>query len=99
MAKDAKDAKDTRVKFKNYMEVLVEETLEGWIKKGEKFCYCKRCHLDIMAFALNHLPAKYIVTQQGKLFTEMAALQLQSGMEVKGRVLDAIRLVQKNPRH
>lgn len=86
-------------KFTNYMEVLVEEALEGWMRKGEPFCGCPRCRMDVMAYALNRLPAKYVVSRDGEIYTQMDGLKLQAQTDVISRVLEGIRLISVKPRH
>ncbi len=85
--------------LKNYMETVVEEMLEICLKKGETFCGCDRCRLDVSAYALNHLPSKYVVTPKGEKYAQMESLGLQSKTEVMARVLESIEVITKNPRH
>ena len=47
--------KKEQIFLKNYVEELVSNTLDKLSKEGD-FCTCPRCRLDIMAYALNHIP-------------------------------------------
>lgn len=81
------------------MEVMVVEALDQWIKRGETCCQCVRCQMDMMALALNHLPPKYVVSQEGELYTQLAGLRIQSKTDVMHQVLEAIKKIRENPRH
>lgn len=87
------------ISLHNYMETVVREILEICLKKGEPFCGCDRCRLDVIARALNQLPSKYIVTPEGEKYAQMESLGLQAKAEVMTRVLESIGIVTKNPRH
>lgn len=81
------------------METVVEELLALCLRRGEPFCGCERCRLDVVARSLNHLPSKYVVTPEGEKYAQMESLGLQSKTEVMNQVLESIRTVTKNPRH
>lgn len=85
--------------MKNYMEIIVEETLDEWVRKGESFCNCPRCRMDVIAFSLNRLPARYVVTKDGETYTQFNSLYLQTQAEVMEKVLEAIRAISAKPRH
>ncbi len=92
--------KDTRIRFENFMEVLVREVLEDLLKvETLKVCRCDRCLLDIQAIALNALPSKYTVTERGELFAKLAIFRNQMRVDVLHEVLKAMELVGTNPSH
>ncbi len=49
------------VQLSNVMEVVVAEKLSAHIGAFNMTCTCDRCLSDVLALALNELPAKYIV--------------------------------------
>lgn len=89
--------------IKNYIELAVEEMLDDLLSKyAEKnpgTCSCTRCRLDIMAIALNNLPTRYVVTDKGSIFTKVSMEQIGGRAQVAAAILNAIKIVQKNPRH
>ncbi|MBS4025514.1 MAG: late competence development ComFB family protein [Clostridia bacterium] len=87
------------MELKNYMEVLVWQTLDELLKKRADICNCHKCRLDIAAKALNSLPPKYIVSYHGEVYTKVAVLQNQSNADVISAVTQAIMHVSKNPHH
>ncbi len=44
----------------NVMETVVAETLDHQLDDLNMACTCEQCLADVMAIALNQLPAKYI---------------------------------------
>lgn len=45
------------MEYRNYMEELTAENAEEVLAKYKDICKCQRCKLDIIALALNNLPA------------------------------------------
>ena len=84
--------------IKNYMEDLVSNTIKKIVKPTD-CCLCERCHMDVMAMALNNLPSKYIVTDKGELFTKISILEQQFEVDVVSAVMKAAMTVAENPRH
>lgn len=87
------------MRLKNYMEDAVRNTLEELLEKRSNVCKCSRCRLDIIAFALNHLPPKYVVTDKGHTYTRVAEMAQQFGTDLVVALSKAIKHVNKNPRH
>lgn len=89
--------------IKNYIELAVEEmlddVLENYAKKNPDTCTCPRCRLDVMAIALNQLPTRYVVTNEGGIYTKVAMEQVGGRAQVIAAILSGIQMVQKNPRH
>lgn len=84
--------------FKNAMENLVLQRLDDMIDKLE-CCKCEQCRMDIAAYALNHLPPKYVATKQGELFMKVDALTLQHSADVTAAIVAAAALIRDHPRH
>ncbi len=87
------------MKLKNYMEDAVRNTLDEMMEKRTNVCKCSRCKLDIMAFALNHLPAKYVVTDKGHTYTRVAEMAQQFNADLVVAISKGLKHVEKNPRH
>ncbi len=90
---------DEKFEIKNYMEKMVKKNLESQLEKRNNICKCDRCKLDMMAYALNHLPPKYVVTDKGSIFTRLQELEVQMNADITREVFKAIELVSKNKRH
>lgn len=87
------------MEYRNYMEELVTEILEEILKDKKEFCGCERCKLDTIALTLNHLPAKYCVTDAGRAYTKLKAAELQFRADVIREIVEASKIVKANPRH
>lgn len=88
-----------KFKIKNYMEDLVENQLEDIMKENNCSCFCDRCKADIMAIALNNLPTKYVATEHDAKYTKLALYESQCSIDVITQITNAIKIVEKNPRH
>lgn len=84
--------------YKNIMEILVENK---WADMSVSLdcCTCDRCKNDILAFALNHLPAKYVVTQEGEVYSKTYVLEIQHNADILTALTQGAELVKKYPRH
>ncbi|HWJ03405.1 MAG TPA: late competence development ComFB family protein [Verrucomicrobiae bacterium] len=84
----------------NYTEKIVYERLRDYIQQhpGE-FCTCTHCIEDILAFALNRLPPKYVSSDRGEVLTDYKFAEALDRTRVVTEVIKAIRTVAKNPSH
>lgn len=85
-------------KVHNLMEEIVEEAMPI-VLKDINVCQCERCLKDIMAKALNELPVKYYVSEQGKVYKKMETLRLQMEIDVIAALAKAAVLILRSPRH
>jgi competence protein ComFB len=86
------------IKMKNYMEDCVADMMPG-ILKDMDICRCERCTMDIMAYVLNKLPPKYVVTRKGHLYTKLSVIQSQFDVDIIAAITQGAVLVSQNPRH
>ena len=71
------------MELKSYMEDVVIGQLEKILKsKKHNVCECDRCRADIVAYTLNNLPSKYVVTRWGHLYTKLDQLAVQFKADV-----------------
>lgn len=82
----------------NVMEKFVDEKLEQMLN-GENCCKCTRCLEDMKAIALNKLPAKYVSSHNGELFTKLSTSLRQSSVDINVAVANAIECVANHPSH
>ncbi len=85
-------------KLKNHMEDFVTSKTDE-ILRFINICGCEKCRLDIIALALNDLPSKYVVTEQGELYARARELEQQFDIDVDTAIIKAAVFVGKNPRH
>lgn len=86
------------MELKNYMEIVVEDAVVKELSGiNEEWAKSHKCKLDIMAFVLNRLPAKYIVTDKGRIMTKITETEVQFQADILREVVKAIRVIKKNP--
>ena len=87
------------MELKNQMEELVLEQLDSVLAQYPDCCKCEHCRQDIAVIALNHLPPKYVATQQGCVFAKIDAMTLETKIEIVEQIAKAVEIVSKNPHH
>lgn len=85
--------------LKNYTEYLVEDALKDLISEYDDICKCQKCQYDMMALALNNLPAQYVVSQDNEIYRRVISSIPQNKADVLRACVDAINIVSKNPRN
>ena len=86
--------------LKNFSETEVSILLEEILQKYDNICKCEKCKLDIKALALNSLSTKYIVSEQGEIYTKaLNEIDKQEQINVIMAITKAIEKVSANPKH
>ncbi len=90
--------KNLKVRLNNLTEEAVLEMLEDMLKREEFEDVCKDedCLLDMATYALNRLPAKYVTTSKGEIFSKTEELEQQHSVDVLSVVTRAIKVVSEN---
>lgn len=86
------------VEINNYMENIVLDMVDTVINRLE-VCGCAKCRLDIIALSLNSLEPKYVVTQNGMLYTKLNLLRQQFEVDALSAIVKAALKVKECPRH
>ena len=82
----------------NIMEDIVKDKLQEMLKP-ENCCKCERCVEDMTALALNKLPARYVSSHNGELFSKLNSLVRQNSVDLNIAVAEASACVSKKPSH
>ena len=85
-------------RLRNYMEDLVWKNIDH-ILRDINMCTCEKCKLDIAAIALNDLPPKYIVTEDGELYTKLNMLEHQFEVDIYTAIIKGAVITKNNPKH
>lgn len=91
---------DSNVRLVNYMEEAVQSILEEMLAE-EAYARVnadEKTRLDVMAYALNRLPPKYVATPRGHLYTRVQELRQQFRTDIVVELTKAIEHVLANPR-
>ncbi len=62
------------------------------------FCGCETCQADVLVFALNRLPARYVASQEGRVITELNLDKQQNRAGIDVAVMEGFRKVMASPR-
>lgn len=87
------------MELKNLMEEQVLNMIDRILEDRDDICKCDKCRLDIAAIALNKLKPKYIVSDKGKLYAKVEALNYQNEANIIIEITRAIKIVGENPQH
>lgn len=84
--------------YQNMTEIIVEEVYLD-VKEKLGVCDCQQCRADILAFALNQLPPRYVVSEVGAAAMKVQALTFQNDADVKSAIYKGADLIRLHPRH
>ena len=84
--------------LRNFIEDLVMSKLEHTITML-RGCECEWCKKDVMAKALNELPAAYTVIEPEELEETVGHLRANYEVKVSSALIKAVQAVKANPRH
>ncbi len=87
------------MEVRNVMEALVDGALDEELGGSPGVCACDRCRIDMKAFALNNLPARYVVDDPGAVRATLETLVAPLRGDVRYSVRTAIQMVGARPRH
>jgi competence protein ComFB len=87
------------MKIQNYMEDVVQDELEQLLSERDNICKCNKCKFDMMVWALNRLPPKYVITDRGRFYTKLKEQEIQFKADVVKELTKAIDFVAKHPHH
>jgi len=85
------------MKLINYMEIIAQRYVDKWMSQSG-VCGCEECKLDVMAIMLNRLKPKYVVSEKGRLFAQLAEFDKQHKVDIMTALSAAVEIVKKNPR-
>lgn len=87
------------MKIHNYLEETARDELENLLIDIKNVCKCEKCKLDAIAMALNRLPAQYVVTEKGRIYTKLKELNIQTRADIIIALTKAVLHISKNPQH
>ena len=92
-----KDA-DESASYLNVMQLLVEEKADEYMKMFG-ICCCDKCRVDVRAYALNHLPPKYVVLSQNERIPRLTVYESRFSSDVTAQLIQACKKVMLTPHH
>jgi len=86
------------MKLKNAVEDHVVEAYAAVRPHFRDFCGCDLCRADVIVYALNRLPPRYVATLEGSVVTEFSLDKQQGRAAIEVAVMDGIKRVTLSPR-
>lgn len=84
--------------YRNIMEELAEQAYDE-LKDKLDCCQCDLCRNDIIAYALNQVTSKYVVTTEGYLFEKLDSMVAQNWVDLIHAITEGAAIVGEHPRH
>jgi hypothetical protein len=84
--------------IQNKVEAHVTEAYDSLRGHFPDFCGCEVCRADVLVFALNRLPARYVASVEGTVITELNLDKDQNRAAIDVAVMDGFRRVMESPR-
>lgn len=86
------------MKLKNLLEDHVIDGYATLRPHFPEFCGCDICKADVIVYALNRLPARYVATLEGSVVTEVSLDKQQGRTAIDVAVMDGFKRVMRSPR-
>ena len=84
--------------IRNLVEEHVLTAYQSLLPSVPDFCDCETCRTDVLVYALNRLPARYVAGREGTVVTELHLDKDQSRVTIDVVVLEGFRRVGLAPR-
>ena len=84
--------------YRNVLEDILELEFDE-MTSSLNICTCPQCRTDIIAYALNQLPPRYVATQAGMVLSKADLHEPQKHTDIQAALARAIDLVAKQPHH
>ena len=78
---------------------MPREAYGSLVKHFPDFCGCDICRQDVLVYALNRLPPRYVIGLEGTVVTEVNLDKDQNRAAIEVAVMEGIRKVNLAPRH
>ena len=84
--------------YVNVMQILVDEKADKYMEMFG-LCQCERCKADARAYALNHLPPKYVFMGRNEMVPRLTVYESKYSSDLVAQLLNACRIVMETPHH
>jgi competence protein ComFB len=84
--------------IKNLVEDHVTSAYQTLRAHFPAFCGCDLCREDVLTFALNRIPPRYVSRREGSVVTEVALEKEQSRAAIEVVVMEGLRKISVAPR-
>lgn len=88
----------TRPPLRNLVEDHADESYRHVVGAFPDFCGCGICHADVLVYALNRLPPRYVAGLEGRIVSDINLDKDQNRATIDVAVMEGIRKVALAPR-
>jgi competence protein ComFB len=88
----------TRSTIRNAIEDHAAEAYANLVTHFTDFCGCETCRLDVLVYALNRLPPRYVIGLEGSVVTDVNLDKDQNRAAIEVAIMEGIRKVSLAPR-
>lgn len=92
------DPEEEKPNYINVMQILVDEKADEYMKMFG-ICCCDKCRVDVRAYALNHLPPKYVVLSQNERVPRLTVYESRFASDITAQLIQACKKVMLTPHH
>ena len=85
-------------RLRNLIEDHAADAYDQIVSRYPDFCGCDTCRLDVLVYALNRLPPRYVIGLEGTIVTGINLDKDQSRASIDVAILEGIRKVNLAPR-
>lgn len=85
--------------YRNYMEQIVQQGLDDLLEERTDICTCDQCRTEMITYALNNLPPKYVSSHKGEVYTKVDEMNAQQNADIFKVLIKAVNQISANPRH
>lgn len=97
--KKVRDASaEQRLNVFNVVEIIARENIADMMIRID-MCTCSKCACDVLALALNSLPAHYVTSDAGKQYIQLNAYKKQFETDIEIALMKACLTVKAAPNH
>lgn len=82
----------------NLVEARVAEAYDTLRPRFPSFCGCPTCREDVLVYALNRVPPRYVRSDEGLAVSRVALEGGQQRAAIEVAVMEGIRRVERSPR-
>jgi competence protein ComFB len=88
-----------RPPIRNLVEDHALEAYARLVTHFDDFCGCDLCRVDVLVYALNRIPPRYVAGLEGSVVTDVNLDKDQNRAAIEVAVMEGIRKVRLAPRH
>jgi competence protein ComFB len=88
----------TKPSIRNAVEDHAADAYTRLVTHFGDFCGCDTCRLDVLVYALNRLPPRYVIGLEGSVVTDVSLDKDQNRAAIEVAIMEGIRKVKLAPR-